>query len=476
MLLLLLPSSLLASVVVGSITLTLVATSSKISLYYYTSSTTAESVIEANSAAVVTSTIAKVRNTDGSNDEGSSRSSITTRATVVTHKEEDEGAIPKTGSSTRAVPIHHLPAEAREKRYLEVTMPFANETTMAWTQNKFFAGYRNQIMAFKAIVLHAVRNGYRQMLAESLKMKDMGGTNRAIDLKNVIDLEHWNSYFPRLPRIVHCEQDLMPDYDCETQKMRPGYDNATKPLAFTAKQHHLFAQYMRYQKGKKTALSEVFRDPADLLIIQGALRIHPELAEHADRLLQRVTSSGNETDKMEYMALHARIEPDMQAHPVCRDRKVLHLAQIVKDIETYWKDPPVRYVFMPINRQNLEKEGQVNEKNPNATNWIAVENLQELNRIRDEGLWNGRAKVFELGINSLEGTRFAARAATSGAMLDFYVAEQARIFVGTEVSSWSMDLLGERFYKGNIESYKILPDGIHRWTNETTEHPEAFSC
>jgi hypothetical protein len=163
----------------------------------------------------------------------------------------------------------------------------------------------------------------------------------------------------------------------------------------------------------------------------------------------------------------------MQLHKVCRDKKVLNLTQIFAFMEETWMDPPAPRVFMPINRELLERESN-NLKE--SQNWIAVENLKALNRARDEGLWGGRSKVFECGPKMLKGTRFEKRSMITGAILDFEVGINAKLFIGTEVSSFSHDLLATRFFRGMMDNYKFLPDGLHHWTPLGTEDPPGFKC
>lgn len=125
----------------------------------------------------------------------------------------------------------------------------------------------------------------------------------------------------------------------------------------------------------------------------------------------------------------------------------------------------------------MEQEGSgPNEKDPENTNWLAIENLAALNHAVSHGLWNGTVKVFEFGAKALNGTSYGSRWSTSGAILNFYIAIGGNVFVGTEVSSYSIDLLSTRFYRGNQRNYKYLPDGLHEWTPEGTKHSPGFAC
>jgi hypothetical protein len=117
-------------------------------------------------------------------------------------------------------------------------------------------------------------------------------------------------------------------------------------------------------------------------MFQGALRPSLYLRQLFDHNVHQLTGrttmlSNNKT--IDYMTLHARVKPDMQRHPVCRDKKVLNLTDIFEFLESRWKDPPASHVFMPINRQLLEKEVKREKRKDKGTNSIAIENLKALN-------------------------------------------------------------------------------------------------
>jgi hypothetical protein len=158
-------------------------------------------------------------------------------------------------------------------------------------------------------------------------------------------------------------------------------------------------------------------------------------------------------------------------------QKERNLTKIFQFLEKTFPEPPAPLVFMPINRQYMEREGLATTKEPNRTNLVAVDNLNALNRAVEQGLWNGKVQVFEFGANALKGTRFEKRPSTAGAILNFYIALGGNVFVGTEVSSYSVDLTSTRFYRENTtRNYKYLPDGLQEWTPKGTKHAPGFRC
>jgi hypothetical protein len=379
---------------------------------------------------------------------------------------------------------HYLPSEEivwkaeaktsqeEERSLWEITKPFANVTTVGFKSHAFISGYRNQIQSFTAFVALAGIEKHSQILMPTIRHKDTFGTNKLIPFEFLFDVEHWNSFYPALPRMVHCDQELFPNYNCTAR--RGIMTNDTTLLHWDDRFYNkLFSIYMRYSlKQRGPMMAAGFRNSMDLLMIKGALRPHPDLLAITNQLLGDLGGNGT----IPYMTLHARVEPDMIKHPVCLDYKVTNLTEVFRFLEKTFPDPPATRIFMPINRQYMEDGGKIDTLNRDKTNWLAVENLEELNRAVKDGLWGGRAKVFEFGSNALKGSKYESHPSTAGAVLNFFIAQHANVFVGTRISSYSMDLLHARFYNGNIENYQYLPSGLRRWTDNTTEHPPGFGC
>ena len=373
---------------------------------------------------------------------------------------------------------------------LTSTKAWSNVTTVAWKPARFYSGFRNQMMSFTMFVLDSIKNEHGQIIIESIKMKDTYGSNSHFDFERIWDVSHWNSFYPRLPRLVHADEKIHTHFNATKVDWYWDGENITdryglnriktfaNPHACHKQQSQLFGMYMRYSKGKGTPWDGAKKGdihPADILMRQGALRPNPKL----QRILQNVVDRNIKSDKNwgnDYITLHARVEPDMQAHPVCRQLKVFKLDEIFTSLETTWPEPPAHNLFLPINRESLEHRGYPNEKDPNSTNWIAVNNLKALNDAVSKGLWDGRVKVYELGARVLEGTDYEHISSTTGSALNFFHAINAKIFIGTPVSTYSHDIMTTRFYRNLTENYKYLPAGLEQWTPPGIKRPEGFGC
>jgi len=351
--------------------------------------------------------------------------------------------------------------------FLEIIKPFANETTVYLENDRgFYSGFQNQMMAFTSFIIWTRKKNWGQTFIFKLRHKDTFGTNMMIPFTWLFDVEHWNSHYPALPRLVGYNSSIHKDFD--GNKFKVPIENATAPFAFTTPQHRLFGQYKRYTKQLGLLAEPKGRHDADLLMKRGALRPNPELLEFIDSFLENLTKGGGGS----YMTLHARIEPDMIKHPVCRDRKVTNLTKIFEHLENIFPDPPASHLFLPIGRKLMEKK--LPEDDPHAT--LVVENLAALNRAVKKGLWNGKVKCFEFGSDFLKDTKYARYSATTGAWVNFYLAIKSKLFVGTEISSWSHSVMETRFYRGNLENYKYLPTGIKKWTTEDMDNTDPFGC
>lgn len=346
--------------------------------------------------------------------------------------------------------------------------PIPGEKTVGMF-GKLMSGFRNEAMCFQGFVLYATRNNFTQILLPTIQWKDLKGTNRYVPHEFLFDVDHWNTFYPLLPRLVDYDPELYPDYDVESNQFvdKNAETNATRPFAF-GRYTHLFVIYRKYTRQVREGIIPV--DPVDVAM-KKALLPHPDLMQLIERVSQsqrHPISNENET----YLALHARVEPDMQVHKSCPEKKVVYLRDIFESLENHFRTPPSSRVFIAINRPLLESEAH----REGSKNIVAIENLKSLNRARRYGLWNGTTDVFEAGMPSIRKTVFGKFPGICGAIVDYFLALKANIFVGTEVSSFSAEIIMNRFYIGNFENYHYSPLGLSLATLTGDKGPPPFLC
>jgi len=276
-----------------------------------------------------------------------------------------QNELPKTNKTTSSPRSIHLNQTHHDLEYKEATIPFENVTTAAYFPLEFYSGFRNQGMAFHGFVLKCLELHYSQILVESIRWKDQFGTNKRIQHNRLFDVVHWNSFYPHLPRFVVWNATLYPDVDALHLQwnVENPRENATRPYAVADHQNQMFIYYRRYTK---SLFSNPTRHAADVLMLQGAFRPHPGIEAIMDEYLTTIFGA---TKHVSFMALHARVEPDMQQHPVCRHVKVVKLQDIFNMLHDKFPEPPVSKVIIMLGRHLLEQEGPENE--------IATENLHK---------------------------------------------------------------------------------------------------
>ena len=288
-------------------------------------------------------------------------------------------------------------------------------------------GHFNQHMAFSGAMMilddrDAKAGANRsQLLASSLAFLDYLGTNESVDFSRLFDVAHWNSHFPALPRIVAEDRT-------ERHDLFPRPPQYAHP--FWAFAH--YEGYLNAFKKHKQALHRV-----DALILGGALRPAPAVQAAIDRI------AGNYSD---YMAIHLRVEQDYLCHwGNVRDR---NLTTLLAHIETsLGPEPPAPRVYFAINRRLLEDATWRHPApKPSARVCYAERdaNLRALNRAVREGLWGGRARVFERPPFSADDAalrELGDRPVAFGSLIDAELCARAKIFVGRFSSTYTKNVV-----------------------------------
>jgi hypothetical protein len=351
-------------------------------------------------------------------------------------------------------------------------------------------GLRNECQALMCFVMRAMEQNVTQLLLESLSFQDTHGTLGRVPFERLFDVEHWNSHYPALPRIVRYNPLLHPQWNFSGAQSKDTA-HATKPYFMSLHTLELLRCYGDYVRSLEVSNSTE-RNPAELLIIKGALRPHRDIQKVIDRHVTKI-----ENGSKDYMTvcqvfashfyeamllhkndnpltfcsstqLHARVEPDMQFHVYCPDQKVRNLTEIFDMIEKQFPVPPADKMFISINRKQLEENGGMDPYY--GENQLAVENLKALNKAVAKGLWGGKVTVFDKEPPTPE------TAGVIGAIIAYFISLQSSLFIGTEVSSFSMDVITTRFYRGIKSNYLYQPDGLVLATPESADRPPRFQC
>ena len=218
---------------------------------------------------------------------------------------------------------------------------------------------------------------------------------------------------------------------------------------------HFAKRLYKYYQNKKLGNQQNDHKKMDIefeqykLIMKDALRPHPELKQIIDEFK---TSIQSHDPLSSYMVLHARIEPDMQKHPLCLEKKVVNITHIIDSMYEQFPDPPSSTLILLLNKKLLEEEVHNIKVNNNT---MAKYNLEVVNDMLRNGLWNGQTSVIEAGSKvaiESEHEIYSRYHTIVGGIINFFLSMDASIFVGTEVSSYSTSVVNSRFYRNSVGS------------------------
>lgn len=373
-----------------------------------------------------------------------------------------------------------------------ITKPFANETTGAqFYKQGFWGGFVNQLQKFVGLMILAHEQNHKQILLPSIRWRDQHGSLAHLRHELLFDVVHWNSFYPILPRFVTHDPVLHSDVGIEImsrqyywkpkilwKETKEAIENATNvfPLGlFDAQYSNKYGQYTRdiTERGYP-------RDEWEIVMTATALRPHPEVQQLVDNYLDTFSkqierAKNQESGSSDYMLLHARVEPDMQVHTPCQDKKVTNFTDILTSIQDHFSEPPANNLILALDRGLLEK----GVDDPKNTNELQKYNLKVLNEVVTNGLWGGRVKVLEAGRTFMEksGHPYYGRfPSLMGSIVDFFLAQNSKVFIGTEVSSWSNAVTRFRFYNNKKQNYVYRPGNVIQDTLDDLKAPHPFLC
>jgi len=209
----------------------------------------------------------------------------------------------------------------------------------AWLFMNPWAGLCNQYMMFIGAVFVASGKGHKQIIEQSVQWKDTYGHEQYLQHSKLFDIVHWNSFYPQLPRFIRYERDIHSDIKVRDTTVKidgkryakagfvqsnvtgDAFQLAKNPIPIWKKQKEMFQTYKIFAK---TLDSEVHDESTASIenmgihktIMQGAFKPHPEIQSMIDGFV--AANMKADGGKKGFMVLHARVEPDMQNHPVCK--------------------------------------------------------------------------------------------------------------------------------------------------------------
>ena len=116
----------------------------------------------------------------------------------------------------------------------------------------------------------------------------------------------------------------------------------------------------------------------------------------------------------------------------------------------------------------------------NKKNILAVHNLNVINELIASGMWDGRVKVHEAGSSLAIKSRhpiYSKYSAIVGGIIDFYLALEAKFFIGSPLSTYSTSLVKCRYFRNKKLNFFYKPEGLGWVTSPDHKAlPPFLSC
>ena len=156
------------------------------------------------------------------------------------------------------------------------------------------------------------------------------------------------------------------------------------------------------------------------------------------------------------------------------------MTQIVDAIYAKFPSPPVKTVLIQFSRALMETEAKKSATNPvDKYHVLNDNNLKEINNLLKFGMWDGKVKVVEAGsqlVNEAGNPYYKHYSNIAGGIVNLFLAIQSDIFVGTEISTYSVQAANTRFYREERENYFYRPDGLFWVTPPDVDKQFRFVC
>lgn len=363
------------------------------------------------------------------------------------------------------------------------------------------AGFCNQLWRFTGFIFLAAENNCSYILIENMFWKDTHGTNQFIPHNLFFDIDRWNSFHQDLPTFVsfipeidsdvyplatknitilsHTNETYVYNYKPRLAYKRDFWKNATKPVPIAHVNPN--QSINRFKQTMTSIFHGQHPQPHENLyryILSGALEPHAFIKEILHKTLKTLKEGNG------FMTVHMRTEPDMLAQQrICLSKRVTSITNITRLIYEKYPKPPVKYVLLPVALDIMERlEQKTSTKLSDALSKIELlnqENLASIRKLLTHGMYDGQVKVLLAGseiFEEISNPYYSHYKVFSGSVLNYFIALESNIFVGTETSSWSSSISNARMYRGNLENYFFDQNGLHLTTPDNKTKPHRFTC
>jgi len=196
-----------------------------------------------------------------------------------------------------------------------------------------------------------------------------------------------------------------------------------------------------------------------------ALQPSPHMRELLDSIRETRAPSGD------YLALHARFEPEMLNHGMCQEHKVKDLTMVLDQIGSLKNFAELDSLFVAVSIPQMlapyryPKNKEIHKKN--------AESLQKAFKhgLPKSGDSSSNLRLWTGGEEAVEHRVEPCMEQIVSSYINWEIAVEAKAFIGTVTSTWSVAVWKSRYFRG-LPNYAYTPEGIVKLEGA----PEPFRC
>jgi len=378
----------------------------------------------------------------------------------------------------------------------------SSQKTLALLDPRLTGGFRNQHMRLTGFIIHAISQNISNILLDSLRYDDKEArlllqddqdhsthtTTTTINnlgripFEDLFDVEEWNRVSKRvgthiLPQLVSYNPIDHPEWNPQTSLFHvlgtqpleriernsfkqidiyPNYmENCTKPYAFGSGSRIGRRTWHTYMQYKNLHPQELTR--TDLALIE-ALQPSKAIRDAISSITHSHHNDDGHADDDEkgMLVIHPRTEIEMLQHR-CSKHMTRNLTKIFQMVQESWffseyngtttttttttSRSKYQQVYLCMSRSGL-----VDPSIPIRLKSMTDQNLLAFDHAMSHGLWNGTVQVHVGGESFITSLGFPVdRIQTVAQVMNFFIAVQAKAFIGTFGSSYSTDVWTTRY-------------------------------
>lgn len=368
--------------------------------------------------------------------------------------------------------------------------------TLALGDPSLRGGFRNQYLRFTSLIAYAWKHNYTEILLPSIKWFSAGSILlnslresqdnatihfSAVPFSYMYNVQHWNTFQTVLPKMVDYSPEEHSQWNPATWTLynicpfveawyrRPPSTDLSNVLRHLTNPYaagggagvgELWKSYRReYDSSGTIRLANGTRAPLELLERTMATALRPSMAMQA--ILDQIPHRNNNN----YLAFHARFEPEMLVHFMCNNMKERSMTKVVDWIRAEPDFATMESLFMAISMPDMVERYRFDRLLD-----VHNENVKTMTHLMAHGL-SSTIPTWMAGEDAVRPHVNPCMLQLVASFINLELAVNAKFFLGTRTSTWSVGVWKLRYFRG-LPNYEFTNEGIQKIEGA----PKPFKC